>query len=111
MSRVFAITGASGVLGSAVATAVVAQGCRVALIDHVRHTPHGLVDGDDVLMIWLGGATEQARWPKLASLLPAHFVIEDVLLHQHHHGLPRSQPRCPGRATDRATSCRRSAQA
>jgi NAD(P)-dependent dehydrogenase (short-subunit alcohol dehydrogenase family) len=61
--RVFAITGASGVLGSAVAKAVVAQGCRVALIDHVHHTPHGLIDGDDVLI--LGGVdltdTESAK--------------------------------------------------
>jgi NAD(P)-dependent dehydrogenase (short-subunit alcohol dehydrogenase family) len=53
MSRVFAITGASGALGSAVAKAVVAQGCRVALIDHIHDTPHGLIDGDDVLI--LGG--------------------------------------------------------
>jgi NAD(P)-dependent dehydrogenase (short-subunit alcohol dehydrogenase family) len=51
--RVFAITGASGALGSAVAKAVVGQGSRVALIDHLHHTPHGLVDGDDVLI--LGG--------------------------------------------------------
>jgi NAD(P)-dependent dehydrogenase (short-subunit alcohol dehydrogenase family) len=51
--RVFAITGASGVLGSTVAKAAVAQGCRVALIDHVHHTPHGLTDGEDVLI--LGG--------------------------------------------------------
>jgi NAD(P)-dependent dehydrogenase (short-subunit alcohol dehydrogenase family) len=53
MSRVFVITGASGVLGCAVAKAVVGQGCRVALIDHAQHTPHGLVDGDNVLI--LGG--------------------------------------------------------
>ena len=51
--RVFAITGASGVLGCAVAKAVIAQGCRVALIDHIHDTPHGLIDGDDVLI--LGG--------------------------------------------------------
>jgi NAD(P)-dependent dehydrogenase (short-subunit alcohol dehydrogenase family) len=51
--RVFAITGASGALGSTVAKAVVSQGCRAALIDYVHHTPHGLADGDDVLI--LGG--------------------------------------------------------
>jgi NAD(P)-dependent dehydrogenase (short-subunit alcohol dehydrogenase family) len=51
--RVFAITGASGALGSAVALAAAAQGFRLALIDHVRHTPQGLTDGDDVLL--LGG--------------------------------------------------------
>jgi NAD(P)-dependent dehydrogenase (short-subunit alcohol dehydrogenase family) len=53
MSRVFVITGASGALGSTVAKAVVGQGCHVALIDHAHHTPHGLVDGDNVLI--LGG--------------------------------------------------------
>src|SRR3954451_2641405 len=53
MSRVFAITGASGALGSTVAKAVVGQGCRVALIDHVHDTPHGLIDGDQVMI--LGG--------------------------------------------------------
>jgi NAD(P)-dependent dehydrogenase (short-subunit alcohol dehydrogenase family) len=31
----------------------VSQGCRVALIDHVHHTPHGLIDGDSVMI--LGG--------------------------------------------------------
>jgi NAD(P)-dependent dehydrogenase (short-subunit alcohol dehydrogenase family) len=51
--RVFVVTGASGVLGSTVAKAVVAQGCRVALIDHAHHTPHGLTDSEDVLI--LGG--------------------------------------------------------
>jgi NAD(P)-dependent dehydrogenase (short-subunit alcohol dehydrogenase family) len=61
--RVFAITGASGALGSAVAKAVVSQGCRAALIDHIHDTPHGLTDGDDVLI--LGGVdltdTESAK--------------------------------------------------
>jgi NAD(P)-dependent dehydrogenase (short-subunit alcohol dehydrogenase family) len=36
-----------------VAKAVVGQGCRVALIDHVHDTPHGLIDGDSVMI--LGG--------------------------------------------------------
>ncbi|HLZ74629.1 SDR family NAD(P)-dependent oxidoreductase [Phenylobacterium sp.] len=48
--RVIAITGASGALGSAVAKTAVGQGCRVALIDHVHHTPHGLADGEDVMI-------------------------------------------------------------
>ena len=37
--RVIAITGASGVLGSAVARAAAEQGARLALIDFVRHAP------------------------------------------------------------------------
>ncbi len=37
--RVFAITGASGVLGSAVARAAAGQGARLALIDFSHHAP------------------------------------------------------------------------
>src|SRR5690349_8589107 len=37
--RIFAITGAAGVLGSAVAKAAAAQGHRLALIDHAKHCP------------------------------------------------------------------------
>jgi NAD(P)-dependent dehydrogenase (short-subunit alcohol dehydrogenase family) len=51
--RVFAITGAFGVLGSAVARAAAAQGARVALIDFAKTPPPGLPSGDDVLV--LGG--------------------------------------------------------
>jgi NAD(P)-dependent dehydrogenase (short-subunit alcohol dehydrogenase family) len=51
--RVFAITGAFGVLGSAVAKAVAEQGARVALIDFAKTPPPGLPSGDDVLV--LGG--------------------------------------------------------
>jgi NAD(P)-dependent dehydrogenase (short-subunit alcohol dehydrogenase family) len=48
MSRVFAITGASGVLGSAVAMAVLDQGDRVALIDFSKAPPKGFTEGPDV---------------------------------------------------------------
>ena len=51
--RVFAITGAFGVLGSAVAKAAAEQGARVALIDFAKTPPPGLPSGDDVLV--LGG--------------------------------------------------------
>jgi NAD(P)-dependent dehydrogenase (short-subunit alcohol dehydrogenase family) len=51
--RVFAITGAFGVLGSAVAKAAAEQGARVALIDFAKTPPPGLPSGDDVL--GLGG--------------------------------------------------------
>jgi NAD(P)-dependent dehydrogenase (short-subunit alcohol dehydrogenase family) len=53
MSRVFAITGAFGVLGSAVAKAAAGQGARVALIDYAKAPPAGLPEGGDVLV--LGG--------------------------------------------------------
>ena len=40
--RVFAITGAFGALGSAVARAAAAQGARIALIDYASQAPSGL---------------------------------------------------------------------
>ncbi|MDB5423181.1 MAG: NAD-dependent oxidoreductase [Phenylobacterium sp.] len=51
--RVFAITGAFGVLGSAVAEAAAAGGARLALIDFAKDPPPGLPSGPDVLV--LGG--------------------------------------------------------
>jgi NAD(P)-dependent dehydrogenase (short-subunit alcohol dehydrogenase family) len=51
--RVFAITGAFGVLGSAVAKAAADQGARLALIDFAKDPPPGLPSGPDVLV--LGG--------------------------------------------------------
>jgi len=51
--RVYAITGAFGALGSAVAKAAHAQGARLALIDFAKQAPQGLPTGDDVLV--LGG--------------------------------------------------------
>src|SRR5687767_10993472 len=50
--RVFAITGAFGVLGQAVTRAAAAQGARVALIDFARDAPADLVSelGDEVLV-------------------------------------------------------------
>ncbi|MFI4949547.1 MAG: SDR family NAD(P)-dependent oxidoreductase [Caulobacterales bacterium] len=47
MSRVFAITGASGILGSAVAKAAAEQGARLALIDFAK-APPATPSGPDV---------------------------------------------------------------
>jgi NAD(P)-dependent dehydrogenase (short-subunit alcohol dehydrogenase family) len=80
MSRVFAITGASGALGSAVAKAVVAQGCRVALIDHVHDTPHGLTDGDDVLILGGVDLTDAASAKAAIEAAAARFGGLDVVL-------------------------------
>ncbi|MFL5298082.1 MAG: SDR family NAD(P)-dependent oxidoreductase [Phenylobacterium sp.] len=46
--RVYAITGAFGVLGSAVAAAAAEQGARLALIDFAKTPPPGLPGGADV---------------------------------------------------------------
>jgi NAD(P)-dependent dehydrogenase (short-subunit alcohol dehydrogenase family) len=51
--RVYAITGAFGVLGLALARAAADQGARLALIDHAQAPPAGLPPGPDVLV--LGG--------------------------------------------------------
>lgn len=51
--RIFAITGASGVLGSAVAKAAAERGARVALIDFADHAEVLMDCGPDALM--LGG--------------------------------------------------------
>ena len=48
--RVYAITGAFGVLGSAVAKAAAEQGARLALIDHAKTPPPGLPSGPDVFV-------------------------------------------------------------
>jgi NAD(P)-dependent dehydrogenase (short-subunit alcohol dehydrogenase family) len=53
MGRVIAITGAFGVLGSAVAKAAADRGLRLALIDYARDAPPGLPAGGEVLV--LGG--------------------------------------------------------
>ncbi len=52
-ARVFAITGAFGVLGSAVAKAAAEAGARLALIDFANAPPPDLPSGPDVLV--LGG--------------------------------------------------------
>ncbi|HET6969878.1 MAG TPA: SDR family NAD(P)-dependent oxidoreductase, partial [Phenylobacterium sp.] len=49
--RVVAITGAFGVLGSAVAKAAAAEGARLALIDFAKDAPAGLPSGPDVLVL------------------------------------------------------------
>jgi NAD(P)-dependent dehydrogenase (short-subunit alcohol dehydrogenase family) len=48
--RVYAITGAFGVLGQAVAKAAAAQGARLGLIDFAKDAPAGSPDGADVFV-------------------------------------------------------------
>ncbi|MDB5475091.1 MAG: short-chain dehydrogenase/reductase [Phenylobacterium sp.] len=49
--RIYAITGAFGVLGSAVARAAAERGQRLALIDFAKQAPAGLPTGPDVLLL------------------------------------------------------------
>jgi NAD(P)-dependent dehydrogenase (short-subunit alcohol dehydrogenase family) len=80
MARVFAITGASGVLGSAVAKAAAGRGHRVALIDHAKHTPHGLIDGDDVLILGGVDLTDADSAKAAIDATTARFDGLDVVL-------------------------------
>src|ERR1700710_2864572 len=80
MARVFAITGASAAVGSAVPKAVVGQGCRAALIDHVHHTPHGLIDGDDVLILGGVDLTDPESAKAAIDAAAARFGGLDVVL-------------------------------
>jgi NAD(P)-dependent dehydrogenase (short-subunit alcohol dehydrogenase family) len=49
--RIYAITGAAGALGGAVAKAAAAQGARLALIDHAKEACSTVPAGDDALHI------------------------------------------------------------
>ena len=68
--RIFAITGAFGVLGSAVAEAAAEAGARLALIDFGKDAPPGLPSGPDVLV--LGGVD-------LADAVEAGAAIDAVI--------------------------------
>jgi NAD(P)-dependent dehydrogenase (short-subunit alcohol dehydrogenase family) len=49
--RIYAVTGASGVLGATVARAAKAQGARLALIDFAKEPPQDLQAADDILVL------------------------------------------------------------
>jgi NAD(P)-dependent dehydrogenase (short-subunit alcohol dehydrogenase family) len=80
MSRVFAITGAFGVLGSAVAKAAAQQGARVALIDFARTPPPGLPSGDDVLVLGGVDLTDAVAAGAAIDAVADRFGGLDVLL-------------------------------
>ncbi len=80
--RVFAITGAFGVLGQAVARAAAAQGARLALIDFARDTPAELMAalGDDVLLRGGVDLSDAAAADRAIGEAAGHFGGLDVLL-------------------------------
>jgi NAD(P)-dependent dehydrogenase (short-subunit alcohol dehydrogenase family) len=74
--RIFAITGAAGVLGSAVAKAAAAQGHRLALIDHAKHCP-----GPDGAFVLTGvDLTDAAQVGEAFDTIAAELGGLDVLL-------------------------------
>jgi len=80
--RVHLVTGAFGVLGSAVARAAAAQGARLALVDHASVAPAGLAAecGDETLV--LGGAdlSDAAGAEQAVAAVVAHFGRLDALI-------------------------------
>lgn len=78
--RVYAITGAFGVLGSAVAKAAAAQGARLALIDFAPQAPAGSPAGDDVLVLGGVDLTDPASAHRAIDAVVARFGGLDVLI-------------------------------
>jgi NAD(P)-dependent dehydrogenase (short-subunit alcohol dehydrogenase family) len=78
--RVYAITGAFGVLGSAVAKAAAAQGARLALIDFAKQAPAGSPAADDVLVLGGVDLTDPAAAKAAIDAVVARFGGLDVLV-------------------------------
>lgn len=74
--RVIAVTGGHGVLGKAVVEAALAEGCKVAVIDHA--SGHAVPDG----VLELGGVdlTDPAAAPAAIDAILARFGRLDALL-------------------------------
>lgn len=80
VGRVLAITGAFGVLGSAVARAAAAQGARIALIDAAPSPPAAAPDGPDVLVLGGIDLTEPPRAEAALRAVSERFGQIDGLL-------------------------------
>jgi len=80
--RVIAVTGAFGVLGSAVAKAAAAQGGRLVLIDHAKSAPEGLIlaSGKDPLVLGGVDLTEAACAEAVMTAIGEHFGRLDALI-------------------------------
>jgi len=78
--RVFAITGAFGVLGSAVSTAAADQGARLALIDFGKTPPAGLPSGPEVLVLGGVDLTDAVAAGAAIDAVADRFGGVDVLL-------------------------------
>jgi NAD(P)-dependent dehydrogenase (short-subunit alcohol dehydrogenase family) len=78
--RIYAITGAFGALGSAVARAAAAKGGRLALIDFAREAPSALPSGDDVLVLSGVDLTDPAAAGRALNAAAERFGGVDALL-------------------------------
>jgi NAD(P)-dependent dehydrogenase (short-subunit alcohol dehydrogenase family) len=80
MSRVYAITGAFGVLGSAVARAAADEGARLALIDFADLAPPDMPSGPDVLVLGGVDLTDAVAASAAIDALADRFGGVDALL-------------------------------
>ncbi|HKT54366.1 MAG TPA: SDR family NAD(P)-dependent oxidoreductase, partial [Caulobacteraceae bacterium] len=78
--RVYAITGAFGVLGQAVAKAAAAQGARLALIDFAKSAPADLPSGDDVLVLGGVDLTDPAQAKAAVDAITSRLGGLDALI-------------------------------
>jgi NAD(P)-dependent dehydrogenase (short-subunit alcohol dehydrogenase family) len=80
--RVYVITGAFGVLGSAVAAAAAGQGVRLALIDYGKTPPGNLVQavGPDALILGGVDLTDEAAATAAIEAVVSRFGCLDVLV-------------------------------
>lgn len=78
--RVYAITGAFGALGSAVAAAAAKAGARVALIDFANTAPTGLPAGDEVLVLGGVDLTDPAAAQRAVDAVVERFGGLDALI-------------------------------
>ena len=99
--RIIAITGASGILGSAVAHAALAQGASVALLDHSIQPRHGLADSEAVLNLGGVDLTDPGAAEAALQAVVVRFGGLDALLNiaggfvweKHEGGSPETWPR------------------
>lgn len=78
--RVYAITGAFGVLGSAVAKAAAERGARLALIDFAKTAPAGVPSGPEVLVLPGVDLTDANQAGAAIDAAADHFGGLDALL-------------------------------
>ena len=78
--RIYAITGALGALGAAVAKAAAAEGERLALIDFAKVAPAGLPAGDDVLVLGGVDLTDPAAARQAVDAVVDRFGGLDALI-------------------------------
>ncbi|THD78520.1 MAG: SDR family NAD(P)-dependent oxidoreductase [Phenylobacterium sp.] len=78
--RVYAITGAFGVLGSAVARLAAEQGASLGLIDYVKTTRPGLTSGPDVFVLAGVDLTEPEAAKAAIDAVAQQYGRLDVLL-------------------------------